>query len=127
MHTYLRNKPAWLQLVIFGGLTFGLLLLTSVVGVSIVAHVNDLSFMQVASMSPTDFSRPELAGVVRGLLIANTIGLFILPPLVFAYLADPHPFAYIGLKQPQKNYFLFIGLITIVAAYFAVELLGSLN
>ena len=127
MHTYLRNKPAWLQLMIFGGLTFGLLLLTSFVGVSIVARVNHLSLMQVASMSATDFTRPELAGVVKGLLIANTVGLFILPPLVFSYLADPHPLVFIGLKQPQKNSFLLIGLVTIVAAYFAVEILASLN
>jgi hypothetical protein len=113
--------------MIFGGLTFGLLLLTSVVGVNIVARVNHLTFMQVASMSALDFTRPELAGVVKGLLIANTVGLFILPPLVFSYLADPRPLAYVGLKPPQKNYFLLIGLVTIIAAYFAVEILGSLN
>jgi hypothetical protein len=83
--------------------------------------------MQVASMTPTDFARPELAGVVRGLLIVNTFGIFILPPMVFAYLADPHPLAYAGLKAPQKSSFLFIGLATIIAAYFTVELLGTLN
>jgi len=127
MHTYLRNKPAWLQLMIFGGLTFGLLLLASVVGVSIVARINHLSFMQVASMSAKDFTRPELAGVVKGLLIANALGLFILPPLVFSYLADPHPLAYLGIRPPQKNSFLLIGLITMIAAYFAVEMLASVN
>jgi hypothetical protein len=113
--------------MIFGGLTFGLWLLTSFVGVSIVARINHLTFMQVASMKEADYSRPELATVVRGLLIASTIGFFILPSLVFSYLADPHPMRYLGFKRPQKYSFLLIGLTTIIAAYFAVELMSSLN
>jgi uncharacterized protein len=127
MHTYLRNKPAWLQLMIFGGLTFGLLLAASFVGVGIVAHLNNMSFMQVGTMTPKDFARPEFAGVVKGLLIVNSLAMFVLPPLVFSYLADTHPLIYLGLKAPQKSSFLLIGLVTMIAAYFAVEMLGSLN
>jgi len=127
MHTYLRNKPAWLQLIIFGGLTFGLLLLVSVVGGSIVAHINHMSLLQLSSIPANDYDRPEYAGIVKGLLIVNAIGIFILPPLVFAYLADPHPLTYVGIRPPQKNSFLLIGLITMIAAYFAVEMLASLN
>ena len=127
MHTYLRNKPAWLQLIIFGGLTFGLLLLASVVGGSIIAHINHMTLLQLGSISADDFGRPEYAGIVKGLLIVNAIGIFILPPLVFSYLADPHPLSYIGIRPPQKNSFLLIGLITMIAAYFAVEMLASLN
>jgi membrane protease YdiL (CAAX protease family) len=127
MHTYLRNKPAWLQLMIFGGLTFGLLLVASFVGVSFIARINHMSFMQVATMTAKDFGSPEFARVVKGLLIVNSLAMFVIPPLVFSYLADPHPLAYIGLRAPQKSSFLLIGLITMIAAYFAVEMLGSLN
>jgi uncharacterized protein len=125
MHTYLRNKPAWLQLIIFGGLTFGLLLLASVVGGSIVARMYHMTLLQISSIS--DFGRPEYAGIVKGLLIVNAIGIFILPPLVFSYLADPHPLTYLGIRPPQKSSFLLIGMITMIAAYFAVEMLASLN
>jgi membrane protease YdiL (CAAX protease family) len=127
MQTYLRNKPAWLQLMIFGGLTFGLLLLASVVGGSIIAQINHMTLRQLGSMSSDDFGRPENAGIVKGLLIVNAIGIFILPALVFSYLADPHPLLYLGIRPPQKNSFLLIGLITMIAAYFAVEMLASLN
>jgi uncharacterized protein len=127
MHTYLRNKPPWLQLIIFGGLTFGLLLAASFVGVSIVAHLNHMTLMQVGTMKPDDFAKPEYAGIVKGLLIVNSLGVFVLPALVFSYLADPHPLNYIGIRSPQKNSFLLIGLITMIAAYFAVEMLASLN
>ena len=79
MHTYLRNKPAWLQLIIFGGLTFGLLLLATAVGGNIVARINHTTLLQLSTIS--DFGRPEYAGIVKGLLIVNAIGIFILPPL----------------------------------------------
>ncbi|HET7001869.1 MAG TPA: CPBP family intramembrane glutamic endopeptidase [Puia sp.] len=125
MHTYLRNKPAWLQLIIFGGLTFGLLLLASLVGGSIIARIHHMTLFQISTIS--DFGRPEYAGIVKGLLIVNAIGIFILPPLVFSYLADPHPLTYLGIRPPQKSSFLLIGMITMIAAYFAVEMLASLN
>ena len=73
-----------MQLMIFGGLTFGLLIAASLVGVSIVAqyqpyelHAGELT------MKANDYARPELAGVVKGLLIANSLAIFVLPPLWF--------------------------------------------
>jgi uncharacterized protein len=127
MHTYLRNKPVWLQLMIFVGLTFGIAFISTLAGLSIVARFNHLSFTQVTSMTPADFARPELAGVIKGLLVVQFFGIFSLPPLVFAYLADPHPSVYVGLKAPQKKSFILIALVTMLAAYFTVEFLGMIN
>jgi len=83
--------------------------------------------LQLGSISADDFGRPEFAGIVKGLLIVNAIGIFILPPLVFSYLTDPHPLTYLGIRPPQKSSFLLIGMITMIAAYFAVEMLASVN
>jgi CAAX protease family protein len=127
MHTYLRNKPAWLQLIIFVGLTVGILFLAFTIGFGIVAHFNHLTVMQVASMSPADFARPELAGVIKGLLVVQFFGIFLLPPLVFSYLADPHPLTYAGLRPPQRNSFVLIAFIIMLAGYFTVEFLGMIN
>jgi membrane protease YdiL (CAAX protease family) len=113
--------------MIFGGLTFGLLLLASAVGGSIIAHINHMTLRQLGSIPADDFGRPEYVGVVKGLLLVNAIGVFVLPSLVFSYLADPHPLKYLGIRPPQKNSFLLIGLVTMIAAYFAVEMLASLN
>jgi uncharacterized protein len=127
MQTYLRNKPAWQQLIIFVGLTVGILLIAFTVGMSIVARLNHLSVMQIASMGPQDYARPELVGVIRGLLIVQFFGIFFLPSLVFAYLADPHPLAYAGLREPRKQSFLLLATATMVLAYFTVEFLGMMN
>jgi uncharacterized protein len=127
MHTYLRNKPAWMQLIIFGGLTGGILFLVFTLGISIVARINHLSVVQISSMTPADYARPELAGVIRGLLVVQFFGIFFFPSLVFSYLADPEPLAFAGMKAPQKKSFLFLGLLIMIAAYFTVEFLGTLN
>jgi uncharacterized protein len=116
-----------MQLMIFGGLTLGLLILASVVGTGIVARINHMDVLKITTMGAEDMGRPEMAGLVKGLLIVQFFGLFLLPPLVFAYLADPKPLDFAGLKSPQKKSFLLLGVVTMVVAYFTVEFLGFLN
>lgn len=127
MHTYLRNKPAWLQLIIFGGLVGGIFVVSLLLGVGLVAKANHMTYLQISTLTPQDYARPALAGVIRGMLIVQFFGIFLLPSLVFSYLADPRPLAYAGLKAPQKNTFLILGLVTMIAAYFTVEFLGTIN
>jgi uncharacterized protein len=127
MHTYLRNKPVWVQLIIFGGLTGGILLISSMIGGLIVAQFNHISVQQISALTPADYGRPEFAGVVKGLLIVQFFGFFFIPAMIFAYLADPNPFAFVGLRPPQKTSFFLIAVITMVAGYFTVELFGMIN
>ena len=126
MNTYLRNKPPWVQLIIFLGLTGGIWALVIFGGAYVVAFANGLSPFQVASMSAKDYAKPELVNVVRGMLIVQFL-MFVLPPLVFAYLADPRPMGYIGLKAPDKKHFLFWGIVIIVFAFLMVEWLYLVN
>ena len=116
-----------MQLLIFGGLTLGIFVLASVVGTGIVARINHIEVLKLTMMDSADLGRPEMAGLVKGLLIVQFFGLFLLPPLVFAYLADPHPLNFAGLKSPQKKSFLLLGMVVMAAAYFTVEFLGILN
>jgi hypothetical protein len=71
MQTYLRNKPVWIQLIIFGGLTVGFFLLSGTLGIGLVAHLNHLSITQIGTFTPADYAKPELSGVLKGLLVVN--------------------------------------------------------
>src|SRR5450755_3653907 len=126
MHTYLRNKSAWMQLIIFGGITLGIFIIVFKLGFSIVGYLNHLSPAQIVSLTPADFARPEFSGLVKELLIVQFF-IFFLPSMIFAYLADPHPLDFAGLKAPQKKSFLLITLITIIVAYLTVEFLVMIN
>jgi membrane protease YdiL (CAAX protease family) len=64
--------------------------------------------------------------LVKELLIVQFF-IFFLPSMIFAYLADPRPLNYAGLKAPQKKSFFLIALITIIVAYLTVEFLGMIN
>jgi uncharacterized protein len=127
MLTYLRNKSPWIQLIIFGSLIGIIVILTLSIGAGIVARLNGLTSFQVASMSPADYARPELAGVLRGMMVVQFFGLFFIPPLVFAYLTDPDPLDYIGIKAPQQNNFFLVAIATTIAAYFTVEFFIVVN
>ncbi len=127
MHTYLKNKPAWLQLMIFGALTLAITIASSLIGLSVVAYTNHLHLMDLSALSPEDLAKPEYAGVVKGMLIVQFFGVFLLPSLVFAYLSDPHPLAFAGLKSPDKKSFILFGVIIILFSYLMVEWLGVIN
>ncbi len=127
MFTYLRNKPAWVQLIIFGGLTAGIFLVVMTVGLRGVAYFNHMSITDLGSLGPGDYSKPQYAGVVEGMLVLQFFGVFLLPSLIFAYLADPSPLAYAGLKMPEKRSFILWGILLIVAGFFMVEWLAQIN
>ncbi len=126
MHTYLRNNPVWIQLIIFGGLTFGIFLISGTLGISLVAHINHLGVMQLASLTPADYARPQYSGVLKGLLVVQFL-VFLIPALIFAYLADPRPLAYLGLKKPLSLSFLPLTVLIIAVAYFTVSFLGTMD
>jgi uncharacterized protein len=115
-----------MQLIIFGGITLGIFIIVFKLGFSIVGYLNHLSPAQIVSLTPADFARPEFSGLVKELLIVQFF-IFFLPSMIFAYLADPHPLDFAGLKAPQKKSFLLITLITIIVAYLTVEFLVMIN
>lgn len=63
---------------------------------------------------------------LRVMLIVNFVGLFLAPVWVFAYLSDPRPTRYLGLRNAPPHFFI-VGIIAMVAAVPMVEYLGFLN
>ncbi len=127
MNAYLKTKPAWIQLVIFGGLTFGIAIVASFIGLAIIASSNHVSLMDLSTLTESDFAKPEYAGIAKGLLIVQFFGIFLLPSLAFAYFADPHPLRFAGLKKPDRAYFILLGIFIILCSYLMVEWLGAVN
>jgi len=127
LNSYLKYKPAWMQLVIFGGVTFVIGIVVSFIGVAIISQINHVSLLDISSLKQDDFAKPQYAGIVKGLLIVQSVGFFLLPPLVFAYFADPKPLEFAGLKKPGKIKFIFWGMIIMLCAYLMVGWLAALN
>src|SRR3954468_5208617 len=114
MNTYLKYRPAWLQLVIFGSLTFGIFLATSFIAIyaiSKIYHISPLAFQQM------DLTKPDVVGAVKAFQAVSSVALFLVPSLVFAYLSDVKPLAYVGIKKPVPLAFFGIAIVVIFAAF----------
>jgi len=127
MRTYVKNKPAWLQLIIFGAITFWIALIGSLLGFFLVAYINHINISKIFSISELDFSKPENASIAKGMLVVQFFALFLLPSLIFASFADPKPLQFAGLKKPDKMSYVLLGVLIILCSYLMVEWLGILN
>jgi len=127
MHLNIKKQPAWLQLVIFGLITIVLAFVGSAIGFLIIASSNHMGLMELSKITPSDFAKPEFAGIAKSLLVVQFFAIFLLPSLLFAFLADPKPLAFAGLKKPDQANFIFLGVLIILVSYVLVAWLGELN
>ncbi len=116
MNTYPKYKPAWLQSVIFMGITVGIAVVATFAGLTIVAHMYHMSFTELSELTPADLAKPSYASVSKGELVVQFFGIFLLPSLAFAYLSDPQPLYLAGFKKPGKMIFIFLGIIIILSS-----------
>ncbi|MEJ7737896.1 MAG: type II CAAX endopeptidase family protein [Chitinophagaceae bacterium] len=110
--------------MIFGILTMGLLLIINIVGAFVIVLFAGIT---PQDLQGKDLSKPAVLSSVRALLAVSTIGSFLVPSLVFAYLSDRSPLQYIGFKKPVPLFFLLIAVVVIIGAFPMVAWLGEIN
>ena len=126
MQSYLKTRPVWVQLLLFIGMAFGVFLTLYLILGSILAQITGISLMQLATV---DWSQPnpELLTMMRGMLLIQFLGLFVIPSLLFAYFSDPQPMEYIGLRQKGSSYYWLLGVASLLLAIPLVQYTGELN
>jgi membrane protease YdiL (CAAX protease family) len=127
MQSYLKTRSAWSQFFIFLSLVFsGLLIFVAMIGTFAATKITGLSVFEISDMSNWDTADPRYALFLRVMLAVQFLGLFVVPVLVFAYLSDPRPAQYLGLR-PTTPLFFIAGILVMVVAIPLVEYLGTLN
>ncbi|OLY91285.1 hypothetical protein SAMN05444008_112170 [Cnuella takakiae] len=127
MQTYLKTKPVWVQLLLFVGMAFGILMVIFLLGGSLLSQVTGISIMQMSDTAQWNYDNNNTLVMVRGMMLLQFLGLFLIPSLLFAYFSDPNPTAYIGLKNPVKPGYWIVGIAAMMLAIPLVEYLGLLN
>jgi membrane protease YdiL (CAAX protease family) len=74
-----------------------------------------------------ELSDPAFLPVIQYLQIVNTIGLFLLPALVFAILADRMPWRYLSMKVSPRLFTIIMGSAVIVSILPFIAWLAELN
>lgn len=127
MQTYLKTKPAWMQLLLFVGLAMGLFMIAVFIGVSVLSKMTGIGIADLQNMQNLDLTNPAMLTFVRGMILLQFLFLFLIPSLLFGYFSDPHPAHYLGLKAPDKAIYWLFGILLIIVAYPFVEYIGYLN
>ena len=124
MNTYLKYKPAWLQLVVFGSLTFGMYLSLGLVAFFGIAQGLGVS---VDDIQQLNLEKPGVITALKWLQAVLSLAIFLIPAIVFAYLSDRRAFAYLGHKAPQPSSFWWLGVALMLLAYPAASWLNMVN
>lgn len=127
MQSYLKTRPVWIQLLLFMGMAIGIFMIVSLVGMMILSKMTGISMFELGDMTKWNADHPEMLTYVRGMLLVQFLGLFVIPSLLFAYFSDPQPLNYIGLKSPVKPIYWIIGIAALLLAIPMVEYTGLIN
>lgn len=127
MQTYLKTKPVWVQLLLFIGMAFGIFFILTAIGVVILSRMTGISLTELQDITHWNPNNPNFIFFIRGMLLLQFLGLFLIPSLLFAYFSDSHPLAYLGIRSPSRNIFILLAIIAMLISLPIVEYTGMLN
>lgn len=127
MQTYLKTKPVFIQLLLFVGMAFGIFMVLSLIGTIVLSSVTGMGLLQLSNPEKWDMNNPKMMLFIRGMLVIQFLGLFLIPTLLFGYFSDERPLRYLGLKAPSKNLYWVLAIAIMLVALPAVEYTGLLN
>ena len=97
---YWRSYPFWLQLALFMLMVFTLISFSYVLLLLIVPKCTGVQINEITALSQGSTRKVINAAMLAQAL--SSIGTFLIPAFLFAYLATPRPAEYLGLKAPGK-------------------------
>ena len=127
MQTYLKTKPAWIQLWLFLGMAFGLFLIATFIALPILSKMTGIAAIELQDSRKWDLNNPQIMVYVRGLILVQFLFLFSIPALLFSYFSDPQPTQYLGLSKPSKSLYWIFSILLMIVAYPFVEYIGYWN
>ena len=127
MQTYLKTKPVGAQILLFIGMAFGIFMVISLIGIAVLSNITGVSVFEIRDVNKWNSGNQGILTFVRGMLVIQFLGLFVIPSLLFAYFSDPHPGEYLGLRSPIKSNYWILAVLAMFLAIPLVEYTGFLN
>lgn len=124
--SYFKKTHPFLQLIIFAGIAVGCFMIVGFIGTMVLAKVTGIDLMVLSDPDKWDYSNPAFLTFVRGMLVFQFIGLFIIPVFLFARLSDSKPGQWLGLRPAMPLYFV-LGIIVLIVALPFVDWTGTIN
>ncbi|MCO6500547.1 MAG: CPBP family intramembrane metalloprotease [Vicingus serpentipes] len=120
----IANKP-FLQLLLIISLCLGSVILFSIVGI-----VLTIVFYGIDLHSFYDYNDPNMIAGLKFFQLLSTIGLFLVPPIVYSFIVSKHPIQQLSLKRITTpiNYLLLVLLMFVSTPFMSwlIELNSNL-
>lgn len=116
-----------MQLVLFICMAVGGGVLLIFIGTLILSKMTGISWDEIGNVKKWNLANPKMLFLMRGLTLLQFLGLFLIPSLLMAYLSDPKPGKYLGMRPPWKAGYWILGIAALLIAYPFVEYTGILN
>jgi uncharacterized protein len=120
MSYYLRHRPAWYQLIIFGALSTCALILLTIFSWVVMNKlgIEDSNFKSIGEK--------EALFMKIGVIFQFAI-LFLFPVSIFALLCSKNHFQFLGFKKPLLNQQWLLAPLILLVSFPVVALLGYIN
>jgi uncharacterized protein len=119
-----KYKPGWMQLLLLGMIVLVMLFVVSVVVGLLIANMRDVSLGDIAKV---DLAAAENASLGKWMQTISAIGMFVIPPLIFARLASTQSLHYAGFRKTYRFYWYPAAIAVMMLAIPMVGWLGELN
>lgn len=107
------------------------IILVSVLVLFVVSIIVALPFVGVSEMfdsfSGNNLSSSSALAILKYFQVSQSIGMFVLPPFIIAYLYEGNVFNYLNLKKPLQLNTIFIGLLAVLVSMPLVNFIGEFN
>ena len=116
-----------MQLLLFLGMAFGILMVFFMIGGLILTQITGINLMELSNSANWKPGDPNMKVALRGMILLQFLGLFLIPSLLFGYFSDPQPGGYLGLRKPTHAVYWFFGIAALLVSIPLVEYTGILN
>jgi membrane protease YdiL (CAAX protease family) len=124
MTGYLKQSSPSLQFAAFIGIFIGFML---IYGTFLYTGFPALSGYTIEQLQDAGATGPKVIGYLKLVQFLYTLVVYLLPALLFAYLSDPKPAAWLGIRQKPKALPLILALLIMYCSLWAVDLTAEWN
>jgi len=124
MTGYLKQSSPSLQFVSFLGIFIGFMLLY---GTFLYTGFPALSGYTLEQLQDAKATSPKVIGYLKLVQFLYTLVVYLLPALLFGYLSDPQPAAWLGLRKKPRGLPLTLALLIMYCSLWAVDVTAEWN
>src|SRR5690606_24244994 len=124
MTGYLKQSSPSLQFATFIGIFIGFMLLY---GTFLYTGFPALSGYTIEQLQGAGATGPKVIGYLKLVQFLYTLIVYLVPALLFAYLTDPRPAAWLGLHKRPRALPIILALLIMYCSLWAVDLTAEWN